>query len=97
MRKLINDVKTISLDDLVEELQNNNRLIVYYRTNNDRNGTPVFLKKMNIGWYFMSPINNYGTSYLAPTIRNCLKEAMSNRHIYVLNADEADKLFKIQV
>ena len=97
MRKLINDVKTISLDDLVAELENNSRLIVYYRSNNDRNGTPVFLKKMNIGWGFINPIHNYSTSYLATSIRACLKEAIPNRHIYILNANEGDKLFKLQI
>lgn len=97
MRKLINETKRINLNDLIFELQNSNKLIVYYRSRNERNGLPVFLKKTATSWHFISPVNNYAPCYEHTLLLDTLKEASKNRDIYVIDKDESDKLFKLQI
>ena len=96
MRKLINETKRINLDDLVQELQNSNKLIVYYRSSNQRDGVPSFLQTDGQCWFFRSAINNYRPTYEHPSARETLAEATKSRDIYVIDKEEANKLFKLQ-
>jgi hypothetical protein len=98
MRKVYYDIRTLSIDTLIEELREKNNLIVYYRSGNDSMNLPVFLKQLKeIGkWAFVSPINNYGLTFESAFIETTLKEAAKQRQLYVITKDEANQLFKIQ-
>ena len=97
MKKIIVEKeKKLTIDDVVEQLQYGRKLIVFYRTNNDINGLPVFLKKVYDKICFISPINNYKECYIANTFRECLESVSKSRTLYVLEEDEHLELFKVQ-
>ena len=97
MKKIISEVKQLTIDNIVEQLESSNNIIVFYRSHNEREGVPVFLKKLghrDIG--FVNPINNYSTCYRNTTFRLSLEAAAKSRTLYVINKEEASELFKIQ-
>ncbi len=96
MRALLNDLRQMTISDLIDELENPNGLIVFYRTKNERTGTPCFLKKDKNGWYFMSPVYDYDRTYEHKNLRDTLETCLKSRRIYVMHRDEYDKLFKVQ-
>jgi hypothetical protein len=101
MKKLINETKNISIDELIDKLNIGEQMIVYYRSGNRRDAIPVFLQKFctdfsPIKYGFRKPLFNGYTSYLKNNLKDCLLEASKSRQIYVLEKGEIETLFKLQ-
>lgn len=109
MKKLVNDVKSITIEELVDRLSfSTENLCVYYRSNNKRESSPRFLKietphsqlkKASFFSPFVFQSETYSKSgvSLVDVVRSCLHEASKNRQIYVLEYSEVDKIFKVQI
>ena len=99
MEKLIKETKSITLEALVFKLNTPNNLIVFFRSRNEPNGVPVFLKKDSDGrlYGFVSPVFGYKYCYVNPSLRDTILEASKDREIFVIDKEESSKLFKVQV
>ncbi len=108
MKVVTSSPATISIDELAEKLLISNDLIVYYRTNNEKDGLPVFLKRNIEGhlWGFISPIDGYKTTFEhhiiykgVDTLKEFLTKVSKIRTLYVINSrntNEVAELFKPQ-
>ena len=98
MLKVIKETKQITIEQLINRVENNVTLIVFYRSADNRAGIPCFLHqdRTNKSFCFISPITSYITTFKYPTLSECLNQASKHRNLYVLTNDESDKLFKIE-
>lgn len=105
MKKLVNK-NEITIQEIIDAINNKERIIVYYRSQNNKDGIPRFLKYKTInGEYvigFDSPFIGEKAVYecrsyhLEPGIKTSLLSAMAARDIYVITYEEGNKLFKVQ-
>ena len=109
MLRVVKNDTHITINELVNELLDNHcNLIVYYRSQNDREKLPRFLSITKIDEEYLvsfkSPtaiIENDFYSHKAfnldVAIVECLRKASSSRTLYALELDESQELFKIQI
>ena len=97
MKKLIRSQKEVTIDELVEMLiHRNETVVVFYHSNNKRDGTPKFLKKDCKGNFgFISPFYNNNATYATNCIIDTLGLASASRQIFVAEKTELSKIFKI--
>ncbi len=106
MRKLISNKHEITIQEIIDAINNKERIIIYYRSQNKKDGIPRFLRyKMINGQYVIGfespfiaekPVYDCVSYNLEPGIKTSLLNAMSARDIYVITYEEGNKLFKVQ-
>lgn len=99
MIEIIKETKQMTIDQInTMELDNNlNNVIIFYRSQNEKDGVPVFLKKMKErGYGFASPIFDRSVVYRGNTIKEAIKSAQQGRTVYFLKQEDSDQLFKVQ-
>ena len=100
MKKVINNRKEISLDELVDNLQSGQAdKVVFYISRSTVGNDPypaIFKKLENLNKYgFVSPIFSYNSTYSANTIRESLSLAIgSGKNLMVLERNEVNQIFK---
>jgi len=99
----IDERKVTDVDKLLEYLNTNKNLIIYYRDQNNKSGVPKILTRRESSIcdyvYGFMGLNVYQSEFYFSsfTLRKCLERAMSINDLYAIDIyTETHKLFKIQ-
>ena len=105
MKKLVNK-NEITIQEIIDSINNKERIIVYYRSQNNKDGIPRFLRYRMIGGQYVvgfespfiaeKPVYDCRSFNLESGIKTSLLSAMAARDIYVITYEESNKLFKVQ-
>ena len=100
MKKVINNRKEISIDEVVNSLQNGEHVVVFYtsRSTSGNEPYPAFFKKFSQCSYgFVSPIYSYASTFCGNTIRESLGLALAGgKSLFTLERNEVNQIFKKQ-
>ena len=105
MKKVIRRITEITVDELIDKLINDEKLIVFYRSNNARDGVPVIFRfdRNQAGFYHpyafckpTYPVRISSERGFAEMIGKSLATALESRVLYVITKEESNQLFKLQ-
>ena len=110
MQKVINPVKQISVQESITKLFESTTAIMYYRSKNDMNAVPAFLKlvenpRKNVGdpkyiAHFVSPVFGRKPSFQGygdsknAALESCLNRIGNTRTVYF--CEDHTEIFKVQ-
>ena len=106
IQKVIKPNGQISISDLIEDILENDKKLCFYRSKNEKEGIPCFLKVVETsrrGTYeafFTSPYFGYRNTYVFQgkskneALKLTLEAAMGAREVYF--CDDMSQIFKVQ-
>lgn len=97
MKKIIKRSKDITVDEIVKMVEDKEPIMVFYYSENKRDGLMRFLKvsRNTRRCRFVCPMSNTRDLFEENTIEECLDNVTKYRDVYVIARDERNKIFKL--
>ena len=87
IKQIKNNVSSITIDDIIKNLNHNQSLIIFYTHNNKRDGMPIMLHSTGQEWEFRKPTCNEDITYSSDDLLKLLTTVSKDYILWSLESN----------